>query len=90
MEVLLGRGFHEASCSNIPCTIRSATQTGRIKNANSLCSLWRVWCRDGRPVSAGYPITPQFGFKLTYLGTRTQEETGIDSDTIALSASYFW
>lgn len=41
-------------------------------------------------LSAGYPITPTFGFKLSYIGTKTLEDTGFDSSTISLSASYFW
>jgi hypothetical protein len=41
-------------------------------------------------LSAGYPVTPKFGIKLTYVGIRTQQDTGLDSDTLAFSASYFW
>ena len=41
-------------------------------------------------LSAGYPITPRLGFKLSYIAIRTRQDTGLDSDTLALSSSYFW
>jgi hypothetical protein len=41
-------------------------------------------------LSVGCPITPHFAMKLAYIGTRTQTDTGADSDTIALGAVYVW
>jgi hypothetical protein len=41
-------------------------------------------------VSFGFPVSRHLGFKLAYIGTRTQESTGIDSDTFALGFSGFW
>jgi hypothetical protein len=38
----------------------------------------------------GYPITRQLGVKVAYLGTRTQESVGQDSDSIAVGLSIFW
>lgn len=38
----------------------------------------------------GYPITRRWGIKVVYIGTRTQESVGFDSDTIAFSLSTFW
>ena len=40
--------------------------------------------------SFGYPITRRWGIKMTYLGTRTRELVGFDSDTIAFGLSTFW
>jgi hypothetical protein len=41
-------------------------------------------------LSVGYPITPQLGIKVGYLGTRAQESVGKDSDSIAVAFSIFW
>jgi hypothetical protein len=38
----------------------------------------------------GYPVTRQFGIKVSYLGLRTQEPVGYDSDSIAAALSFFW
>ena len=40
--------------------------------------------------SLGLPINKHLGFKIAYIGTRTQESTGIDSDTVAAGFSAFW
>lgn len=37
-----------------------------------------------------YPISRYSGIKVAYIGTRTQESTGLDSDTLAASLSYLW
>jgi len=41
-------------------------------------------------LSLGYPITRQLGVKVAYLGTRTQESVGQDTDSIAVGFSIFW
>jgi hypothetical protein len=41
-------------------------------------------------LTLGAPITRQVGFKLSYLGSRTQEEIGTDLDTIAVAISVLW
>ena len=38
----------------------------------------------------GYPITPQLGVKVAYLGIRNQESIGQDSDSIGVALSVFW
>ncbi len=40
--------------------------------------------------SLGFPINRHVSFKLAYLGTQTQENTGLDSDTFILGVSGFW
>lgn len=40
--------------------------------------------------SFGFPINRHLGVKFAYIGTRTQESTGIDSDTLAIGASAYW
>jgi hypothetical protein len=40
--------------------------------------------------SFGFPVHRQLGVKMAYVGTRTQESTGIDSDTFAVGVSAFW
>jgi len=40
--------------------------------------------------SVGYPITPQWGVKLGYIGIRKSGLVGVDSDSIALGLSTFW
>ena len=41
-------------------------------------------------LSVGHPITRWLGVKFAYIGTRTQESVGQDTDSIALSFSVFW
>jgi hypothetical protein len=41
-------------------------------------------------LSLGYSITRQFGVKVAYLDTRTQESVGQDAETIAVAFSIFW
>jgi roadblock/LC7 domain-containing protein len=40
--------------------------------------------------SFSYPIMRQLAVKVAYIGTRTQEATGLDSDSIAVGFSTFW
>ena len=40
--------------------------------------------------SLGFPVSRQLGGKISYIGTRTQESTGIDSDTFLVGLSAFW
>jgi hypothetical protein len=40
--------------------------------------------------SFGFPINRKWGVKATYISTRTQESTGVDSDTFAMGISTFW
>jgi len=44
----------------------------------------------GWAFSLAYPITRASGFKVAYIGTRTQESTGFDSNTLAASFSFLW
>lgn len=37
-----------------------------------------------------YPINRQTGIKVAYIGSRKQESTGLDSDTLAASLSFAW
>jgi hypothetical protein len=40
--------------------------------------------------SLGIPLHPRFGLKVSYLGTRTQNDTGLDSDSLLLGTSLIW
>jgi hypothetical protein len=40
--------------------------------------------------SLGIPITRYFGVKIGYRGTRTQNDTGLDSDSLVTGASFLW
>jgi len=40
--------------------------------------------------SFGFPVNRHLGVKVAYAGARTQESTGVDSDTIAIGFSAFW
>ncbi|MEA1947034.1 MAG: transporter [Thermodesulfobacteriota bacterium] len=40
--------------------------------------------------SFAYPINRYSGIKVAYIGTRTQESTGLDSDTLTASLSLLW
>jgi hypothetical protein len=40
--------------------------------------------------SFGFPVNRQLGVKMSYIGTRTQESTGIDADTFIVGLSAFW
>lgn len=41
-------------------------------------------------LSFAYPINRMAGVKVSYVGTRTKESTGFDSDTLAASVSFAW
>lgn len=41
-------------------------------------------------LSFGLPLNRNIGFKVGYIGTRTQKKIGVDSDTILLSATMLW
>jgi|LGVF01.2.fsa_nt_gb hypothetical protein len=41
-------------------------------------------------LSFGFLVNRHLGVKVAYIGTRTQESTGIDSDTLAIGVSTFW
>ena len=41
-------------------------------------------------LSLGIPVNRAMGFKLAYIGARTQEDTGADSDTFSLGFSVMW
>jgi hypothetical protein len=41
-------------------------------------------------LSFGFPLNRHLGVKVAYVGTRTQEDTGVDSDTLAVGFSAFW
>ena len=38
----------------------------------------------------GFPVSRHLGLKAAYVGTRTQESTGFDSDSFVIGASTFW
>jgi len=44
----------------------------------------------GWGLSLGIPINRAMGFKLSYIGTRTQKDTGADTDTFSLAFSMMW
>lgn len=44
----------------------------------------------GFGVSSGISITRNFGFKIAYIGIRTQEDTGSDNDTFSIGCSLQW
>jgi len=41
-------------------------------------------------LSAGYPLSRSVGIKIAYIGSRTQESTGFDSDTVSAAVSVLW
>ena len=41
-------------------------------------------------LSFGFPLSRHLGVKAAYAGTRTQESTGVDSDTFVIGVSSFW
>jgi Putative MetA-pathway of phenol degradation len=44
----------------------------------------------GFGLSAGIPVNRNFGFKISYIGIRTQEPVGSDNDTFTISCSLQW
>ena len=44
----------------------------------------------GFGVSAGIPVSRNFGFKIAYIGIRTREDTGSDNDTFTIGCSLQW
>ena len=44
----------------------------------------------GWGVSVGYPITPKWGVKIGYIGMRTQEAVGGNTDTFSAGMSVLW
>jgi len=41
-------------------------------------------------LSYAYPLSRTSGLKVSYIGTRTQQDTGFDSETLALALSLAW
>jgi hypothetical protein len=41
-------------------------------------------------LACGLPVSRHLGFKIAYVGTRTQESTGFDSDSFVVGAAAFW
>ena len=41
-------------------------------------------------LSVGAPMSRQLGVKVSYVGTRTQESVGFDSDSLVVGFSAFW
>jgi len=41
-------------------------------------------------LSYGFTITPRLGAKLVYVGNKTNQSTGLDSDSLVFSLSTFW
>jgi hypothetical protein len=41
-------------------------------------------------VGFGYAFNRRFGMKFTYIGFRSQEKVGIDTDSLAFGFSYLW
>jgi hypothetical protein len=44
----------------------------------------------GYGLSAGIPVSQNFGFKISYIGIRTQESVGSDNDTFSIGCSLQW
>ena len=44
----------------------------------------------GFGLSAGIPVNRNFGFKIAYIGIRTQEDTGSDNDTFTIACALQW
>ncbi len=44
----------------------------------------------GWALSLAYPINRRAGISFKYIGTRTQESTGLDSDTVTAGVSFAW
>lgn len=44
----------------------------------------------GWGLSVGIPVTPSFGFKIGYIGTRTRQDVGADANTLAIACSLQW
>lgn len=44
----------------------------------------------GWGLSAGIPVNRSFGFKIAYIGTRTDQDTGTDTDTISIGCALQW
>ena len=44
----------------------------------------------GWAFSLAYPINRRAGISIKYIGTRTQESTGLDSDTLVTAISFAW
>ena len=71
----------------------SAASAGYGYGAESTVNGERKRDRKGNLVWAlglGYPITPRFGVSVRYIGTRSQESVGQDSDNVLLSFSVLW
>jgi len=44
----------------------------------------------GWGLSMGIPVNRSLGFKLAYIGIRTDQDTGADTDTFAIAFAYQW
>lgn len=41
-------------------------------------------------LSVGFPVNRHVSFKLAYIGTKTREDTGLDTETLTLGVSGYW
>jgi len=69
-----------------PPTASSATACCWDSNTNSNDRSLNL----GWGLNLGIPVNHSFGFKIGYIGTRTQEETGADTDTLTIACSLQW
>ena len=44
----------------------------------------------GWGLSAGIPVNRQIGIKIAYIGTRTDQDTGMDTDTVTVACAFQW
>ncbi|MBW4934137.1 transporter [Marinobacter sp. F4206] len=44
----------------------------------------------GWKLSYAHPVTPASGLKVSYVGSRTEEETGFDAETLVVDLSFAW
>ena len=47
-------------------------------------------CNVGWGLSAGIPVSRALGFKIAYVGTRTDQKAGSDTNTLAIGCSLRW
>jgi len=58
------------------------TIDGVKKNDNKHDIAWAL--------SFAYPINRNIGFKIVYIGSRTQESTGLDTETVSTALAVYW
>jgi hypothetical protein len=74
----------------VPAANRGREVHPQLRGLRQICANRPDPGLSGRALSPGLPINRSVGLKFAYLGSRTLERIGADSDTFAVAVSVMW